>query len=195
MIALFLDIPKVRQSCWTHFAILSHEWCHGVFCQKARLRLPNYRRISPPLVLAVDDLQHVQPACGPLPSSVPVTHWASRLQIRSAWRRTYFGQKNTWFDDLLSAACPSNTTSTPQNTFKKDKGKFCVRSVYKDGTLSLPQKEAFDLPVLWFKVWVNSLSKMQKTMSLCLRTAQCLKTSGSANIGSSIVDDFLTLEL
>ena len=104
-------------------------------------------------------------------------------------------KKTFWFDNLLSAACPSNTTSTPQNTSEKDKGKFCVRSVYQDGTLSLPQKEAFNLPVLRFKVWINSLCKMQKTMSLCLRTAQCLKTSGSTNIGSSIADDFLTLEL
>lgn len=95
LIALFLDIPKVKQSCWTHFAILSHEWCHGVFCQKPRLRLRNYRRISPPLVLAVDDLQHVQPAWHPLSSSVHVTHCASRLQIRSAWKDPHILDKKT----------------------------------------------------------------------------------------------------
>ena len=130
--------------------------------------------------------------------SLHLSQWLTVLpDSRSGVReKTHiFWTKNTWFDNLLSAACPSNTTSTPQNTFKKDKGKFCVRSVYKDGTLSLPQKEAFNLPVLRFKAWINSLCKMQKTMSLCLRTAQCLKTSGSTNIGRSIADDFLTLEL
>ncbi len=176
LIALLLDIPKVKLSCWTHSAIFQPWMMSWSFLPEAAVikRLPNYKRISVPLVLAVDDLQHVQPASRPLPSSVPVTHWASRLQIGSAWKDpsqpAYFEQSKTWFDNLPSAACPSNTTSAPQNTFKKDKGKFCVMSVYKkDGTLSLPQKEALDLPVLRFKVWVNSLCKMQNHVALSSR--------------------------
>ena len=50
----------------------------------------NTSQISPPLVLAVDALQHVQPAWRPLPSSVPVTQTPDQECVK---RPTYFGQK------------------------------------------------------------------------------------------------------
>ena len=127
--------------------------------------------------------------------SLLLSQWL-RLQIRSAWKDPHILDKKhlIWRPSKCSMSWQHHFHAAKH--FQKGQRQVLRQVCLQEGWNAQSSTEgSFWSSSPSIQSWSQFLVQNEKTMPLCLRATQCLKTSGSTNLGSLIADDFLALEL